>query len=125
MFEDGKNTSISFIVPIEEFSEDLDSQLGHANGNVYHRKPGIEGVHDGQIMIRLKKKRYIIIDYSIVPNKEHVQAATNNPHIAVPDGAGNAKCAQLECQKVNVPVLLYDSDPSEASSLYLRGGLCF
>jgi hypothetical protein len=125
LLEDVENAAKSFIVPIEEFSEDLDIRLGRANGNVYHRKPGKEGVHDGQIMIRLKKKRYIIIDYGIVPTKENLEAALNNPHIAAPDGAGKAKCVQPECPKVGVPVLLYDSDPSEPSSLYLRSGLCF
>lgn len=43
------------ILPLEEFAEDLDLRLGRANGNVFQRRPGIEGSHDGQVMVRLKK----------------------------------------------------------------------
>lgn len=57
----------------EEFAHDADSRLGRANGNTYVRKPGVENVHDGQIMVRLKKKRFIIIDYGYNPNgKSHL-----------------------------------------------------
>ena len=52
-------------LPREEFAEDLDLRLGRANGNIYLRKPGVEGVHDGQVMVRLKKKRFVILDYSV------------------------------------------------------------
>jgi hypothetical protein len=115
----------SVIVPLEQFSDDLDRHLGRANGNIYLRKPGVEGVHDGQIMVRLKKKRFIVVDYGIVPTQADLQAAAIHAHVATPDGAGKTKCITPNCPKVGVPVLLYDSDPSEAASLYLRSGLCF
>jgi hypothetical protein len=125
------------ILPLEDFAEDLDLRLGRANGNVFQRRPGIEGCHDGQVMVRLKKKRFIVIDYSIVPNEHDLQASAMNPHINVPLGAGVTKCTGkvvgpagegsplVQCQKVGVPVLLYDSEPNEPASLYLRSGLCF
>lgn len=119
------NSDVQVIIPIEEFAEDLDLRLGRANGNVYHRREGVEGVHDGQVMVRLKKKRFIIIDYSIVPNDADIDAAAINPHVTIPNGAGKQKCATPECSKVGVPVLLYDSEPTEPSSLYMRSGLCF
>ena len=123
------------ILPLEDFAEDLDLRLGRANGNVFQRRPGIEGSHDGQVMVRLKKKRFIVIDYSIVPNEMDLQASAMNPHINVPLGAGITKCtgkvvgptagseggAQplvVQCQQVGVPVLLYDSEPNEPASLY-------
>jgi hypothetical protein len=119
------SAGVQIVVPLEEFAEDLDLRLGRANGNIYHRRPGVEGLHDGQVMVRLKKKRFIIIDYSIVPNDEDIQAAAMSPNITCLPGAGKQKCATPECPKVGVPVLLYDSDPNEPASLYLRSGLCF
>jgi hypothetical protein len=71
------------IIPIEEFAHDLEVKLGRANGNVYVRSPGVEGLHDGQIMVRLKKKRFIIIDYSIVPTPTDIAAAAVAPHVMV------------------------------------------
>jgi hypothetical protein len=112
-------------VPLEEFAEDLDLRLGRANGNVYHRKPGVEGVHDGQVMVRLKKKRFIIIDYGILPTQADLQSAAMHPHMAIPDGAGRTTCVAPHCTKIGVPVLVYDSEPAETPSLYLRSGLCF
>ena len=116
---------LQVILPLEEFAEDLDMRLGRANGNIFHRRPGVEGVHDGQVMVRLKKKRFIVIDYSIEPHDEDIRAASVAPHISCPPGAGKQKCVTPECTKVGVPVLLYDSDPAEPPSLYLRSGLCF
>jgi hypothetical protein len=103
----------------------LEKRLGRANGNIYHRRPGVEGVHDGQVMVRLKKKRFIVIDYSIQPNEADFHHAAMSPYIRIPDGAGKVKCTVAECNKVGVPVLLYDSEPHEPQSLYLRSGLCF
>eukprot|EP00980_Cylindrotheca_fusiformis_P002827 scaffold672_cov126-Cylindrotheca_fusiformis.AAC.28 len=118
-------SEVQVILPMEEFAEDLDVRLGRANGNIYHRRPGVEGVHDGQVMVRLKKKRFIIIDYSIVPTEADLAAAEVSPQISCPSGAGKQKCHTPECTKVGVPVSLYDSDPNEPTSLYLRSGLCF
>lgn len=118
-------SDLQVVLPMEDFEEDLDLRLGRANGNIYHRRPGVEGAHDGQVMVRLKKKRFIVIDYSIVPSDEDLQTAAMSPHISCPPGAGKTKCVTPECSKVGVPVLLYDSDPTEPASLYLRSGLCF
>jgi len=111
----------------EEFQDDVMNRLGRANGNVYWRKPGVEGVHDGQIMVRLKKKRFIVIDYGIDPDKANVSLHTisSSRHVMIPPGAGRDKCASSDCTKVGIPVLLYDSNPEEPLSLYLRSGLCF
>lgn len=57
----GPTTSI--ILPFEEFAEDAEKKLNFANGRIYQRKRGVENVHDGQLMVRLKKKRYVILDY--------------------------------------------------------------
>ncbi|CAJ1950860.1 unnamed protein product [Cylindrotheca closterium] len=121
----GDPNEVQVILPMEEFSDDLELRLGRANGNIYHRRPGVEGVHDGQVMVRLKKKRFILIDYSIVPNEADLAASSVSPNISCPNGAGKQKCHHPECPKVGVPVLLYDSDPNEPSSLYMRSGLCF
>lgn len=82
-------------------------------------------MHDGQIMVRLKKKRFIIIDYSIVPTQHDLNYVKDIPYIVVPEGAGERLCATRNCPRIGVPVQLYDSEPDEPASLYLRGGLCF
>jgi hypothetical protein len=117
--------SLNVVLSPDEFASDLDLHLGRANGNIYQRNAGIEGVHDGQYMIRLIKKRFVILDYSIVPTEADMQAAAVNPHIIIPDGAGKNKCHSPECTKVGVPVCLYDSNPDETPPLYIRSGLCF
>jgi len=104
---------------------EAESHLGKANGNVYHSRPGVEGVHDGQIMVRLKKKRFIVIDYSFEPTEEDTQLAAQTPHVKVLEGAGKRKCTMAKCPKIGVPVCLYDSEPHETASLYLRSGMCF
>jgi len=126
---------VQIVLPLEEFAEDLDLRLGRANGNIYQRRAGIEGVHDGQVMVRLKKKRFIVIDYGIVPNELDLQAAAMSPNINVPLGGGVTKCTGkvasepggplVPCKKIGMPVLLYDSEPDQPPSLYLRSGLCF
>jgi len=107
----------------DEFVEDVNFRLGRANGNVYHRRPGKDGAHDGQIMVRLKKKRVIVIDYGIKP--ADAKSVTSSQSIKILPGAGQEICATPECQKIGIPVLLYDSVPEETASLYLRSGLCF
>jgi hypothetical protein len=114
------------IIPsLDEFTSDLEHKLGRANGNIFHRKPGALGVHDGQIMVRLKKKRYVILDYAIQPTEADFQLATINHHIKIPKGAGKEACKTPDCSKVGVPVCIYDSEPDQPDSLYLRTGLCF
>ena len=116
---------LSVFLRPEEFADDAESRLGRANGNTYVRKPGVENVHDGQIMVRLKKKRYIILDYGYTPNQQDHELARTIPHISIPYGAGQTQCTTRDCPRIGIPVLLYDSEPSEPMSLYLRGGLCF
>lgn len=115
----------TIILPFEEFAADLEHNLGRANGNCFQRKTGIPGVHDGQIMIRLKKKRFIVLDYSMVPTPADVACASVTPHIKCPPGAGMAQCTAAGCNKIGVPICLFDSNPDEPTSLYLRSGLCF
>ncbi len=115
----------SILLHPDEFAYDEEKRLGRANGNTYQRRPGIENVHDGQIMVRLKKKRYIIIDYGYIPKPEDYAISNASSHISIPEGAGQQRCATKDCPRIGVPVMLYDSEPSEAMSLYLRGGLCF
>jgi hypothetical protein len=115
----------SILLDPQEFAHDEEKKLGRANGNTYQRRPGIENVHDGQIMVRLKKKRFIIIDYGYIPKPDDYAISNATPHISIPEGAGQQRCATKDCPRVGVPVMLYDSEPSEAMSLYLRGGLCF
>ena len=109
----------------KDLSEEAEDFLAGANGNFYLSQPGVEGVHDGRIMIRLKKKRFIVIDYSCVPSPQDETIVAGNPNIAIPRGAGREECIAQDCSKVGIPVLLYDSDPQEQMSLYLRSGLCF
>jgi hypothetical protein len=117
--------NVKVLISPDEFADDLELRLGRANGNIYHRREGIEGTHDGQVMIRLKKKRFVVLDYGLVPSEADMQAAAHNPHVSVLEGSGVQKCAASECTKVGIPVCLYDSHPDEPSSLYLRSGLCF
>lgn len=121
----GDTTSI--ILPFEEFSVDLEHNLGRANGNCYQRKPGVPNIHDGQIMVRLKKKRFVVLDYSIAPTPSDIALASVTPHIKCPVGAGTAKCTSslVNCPKIGMPVCLFDSNPDETPSLYLRSGQCF
>lgn len=123
--EEEGNETTTVVLPFGEFADDLEHNLGRANGNCYQRKPGIPNVHDGQIMVRLKKKRFIVIDYSIVPTPADIACAAATPYVKTPPGAGTQKCTSANCSKIGVPVCLFDSDPDEPISLYLRSGLCF
>lgn len=122
---EGHSDNVQVILSPEEFAQDAEC-LGRANGNIKHRKPGLDGIHDGQVMVRLKKKRFIIIDYSIIPTEADIQAAALNPNIVIPEGAGIQQCISPDCSKVGVPILLYDSEPeANNQSLYMKTGLCF
>ncbi len=74
---------LTVVLPFEEFRHDLEVKLGRANGNVFIRKQGVEGHHDGQIMVRLKKKRFIILDYSIVPTQADIDYGLITQNIMV------------------------------------------
>jgi len=102
-----------------EFREDAWKRLGKANGNIYHRKPGVEGVHDGQIMVRLKNKRFIVLEYGVGPDE------LQGFGLSLPRGAGRQKCSNPDCTKIGVPILLVDSSPEEPASLYVKSGRCF
>jgi len=114
----------SIMIHPNEWTDDEASKLGNANGNTHMRKPGNE-IHDGQIMVRLKKKRFILIDYGYVPTQQDFEIAKAVAHVCIPKGAGTAACLEKGCDRVGVPVCLYDSEPHEPMSLYLRGGMCF
>ena len=101
------------------------AHLGNANGNIYQSKAGAKGQHDGQVYVRLKKKRFVVLDYTIQPNETDLAQATEVPHMEIPSGAGKTQCITKECIKVGVPVKLYDSNPEDSVSLYLRSGMCF
>jgi hypothetical protein len=87
------------ILPMEDFAADLDN-LGRANGNIYYRVPGAEGFHDGQVMVRLKKQRFVILDYSIQPNEADLQAAEENENIKIPSNAGKAICTKANVRRL-------------------------
>ena len=96
----------SIIVDYEAIAKDAKYNLNCSNGKTFQRKPGVHNVHDGQIMIRLKKRRYVVLDYGYVPNEEDVKLAQENAQIFIPDGAGVQKCNGDDCSKVGVPVML-------------------
>jgi len=70
-------------------------------------------------------KANIILDYGHVPNLQDYEIERQVSHIRIPDGAGTKQCKTKDCPRIGVPCLLYDSEPNEPTSLYLRGGLCF
>lgn len=76
-------------------------------------------------MVRLKKKRFVVLDYTIQPNETDMATANSLPYMEIPGGAGKVQCITKECTKVGVPVKLYDNNPEDTVSLYLRSGLCF
>lgn len=110
---------------VNEFLATAAAQLGNANGNIYVSRSGVKGEHDGQVYVRLKKKRFVVLDYTIDPSEADIHAAASLPHMEIPSGAGRTPCITKECTKVGVPVKLFDSNPDDSVSLYLRSGLCF
>lgn len=106
------------------WQQDEANNLGNANGNSYVRRPG-NAAHDGQIMIRFKQRRVVLIDYGYVPTEQDFEIAKAVPNVCIPRGAGTAICKEHGCDKIGVPVCLHDSAPNEAMCLYLRSGLCF
>lgn len=110
---------------VAEFEREAQAHLGNANGNIYQSRMGVNLQHDGQVYVRLKKKRFIVLDYTIQPNEADMATASGVAHLEIPSGAGKTQCITKECCKVGVPVKLYDSNPEDTVSLYLRSGLCF
>uniref|UniRef100_A0A7S2PJZ5 Uncharacterized protein n=1 Tax=Leptocylindrus danicus TaxID=163516 RepID=A0A7S2PJZ5_9STRA len=104
-------------------------------------RPAEEDGHDGVIMVRLKKKRFIVIDYSLGqydPPNSVVNASTGASRDQSAGGSSlpsslapyrytqhRSICITHGCHKVGIPNLVYDSEPTEPTSLYLRSGLCF
>lgn len=113
------------LVDPAEYEKDAELMLGMANGNVYYRQPGIKDVHDGQIMVRLKLKRFLVLDYSFEPTRDEINTASKNSHIVIYTGAGKTKCNAPGCNKIGIPICLYDSNPDGTNSLYIRTGQCF
>lgn len=118
--------SLKFDDNSQSYFEDIaERHLGKANGNVYHVRPANNGnenfpPNDGVLMVRLKKKRFIVLDYSL--------GAYSGKHKAEPQSQNRIPiCITSDCPKVGIPSLTYDSgDPTESGvSLYLRSGLCF
>mmetsp|Transcript_1047 Transcript_1047/g.1490 ORF Transcript_1047/g.1490 Transcript_1047/m.1490 type:complete len:507 (-) Transcript_1047:134-1654(-) len=144
------------------YEELAESKLGKANGNVFQLRPAEEMTHDGVIMVRLKKKRFIVIDYSLGqydatppphtaavddnidpldPDHNHHKAPNSNPNTTTTttintnttntmmtphrQAQHRSICINHDCPKVGIPNLVYDSEPTEPTSLYLRSGLCF
>lgn len=110
----------------EYFEDVAKMKLGKANGNIFNLRPPSDGEpmsnappHDGVIMVRLKKKRFLVLDYS-----KGFYSMNRNQHI---DQGRISICISPKCRKVGLPDLIYDSgDPMEGGvSLYLRSGMCF
>lgn len=74
---------------LEDFQDDL-RHLGRANGNIWQRLPALPGVHDGQVMVRLKQLRFVILDYSIPQTR--LTSGSNSNHVKIPRNAGVAIC---------------------------------
>lgn len=83
--------SLQIHLPSEDYASTL-NELGRANGSMRRRLPPVEGQHDGQVLVRLKKKRYVVLDYSIVPTEADIEAAKQLVHVKIPQGAGRAVC---------------------------------
>ena len=123
-FDLSQVTAPSILHAAANWQEDEANNLGNANGNSYVRRVG-DGTHDGQIMIRFKQRRVVLVDYGYVPTEQDYEIAKAVPNICIPRGAGTAICKEPGCNKIGVPVCLHDSEPNEAMCLYLRAGLCF
>jgi hypothetical protein len=76
---------------LEDFQDDL-RHLGRANGNIWQRLPALPGVHDGQVMVRLKQLRFVILDYSISNPQSRLLGGSFPSHVKVPRNAGVAIC---------------------------------
>lgn len=76
---------------LEDFQDDL-LHLGRANGNIWQRLPALPGVHDGQVMVRLKQLRFVILDYSILNPQARLIGGSYSSHVKVPRNAGVAIC---------------------------------
>ena len=110
------------------FEDVAKMKLGKANGNIFNLRPAGEGdpltntpPHDGVVMVRLKKKRFLVLDYSkgMYSLNRHQDDPQSHNRLSI--------CISPTCQKVGLPDLIYDSgDPAEGGiSLYLRSGMCF
>lgn len=52
-------------------------------------------------MVRLKKKRFVVLDYTILPTETDIATASTVAHMEIPSGAGKQKCINKECTKVS------------------------
>ena len=107
---------------IKAIEKDYDENLknrGMHDSPLYQRRPGKEGIHDGQYLVDCKQNRFLVLDFSIVPtdaDREYAQRKSPTD-ICIPDGAGVNLCKKKECSKIGVPVLLYDSSPDMGPAL--------
>jgi hypothetical protein len=74
---------------LEDFQDDL-RHLGRANGNIWQRLPALAGVHDGQVMVRLKQLRFVVLDYSIPNPQSRLIGGPSSNHVKLPQNAGVA-----------------------------------
>jgi hypothetical protein len=95
-------TSISMEGPVadgkfhpKQYIDDANRLLGQSNGKHYQRIPGKDQEHDGQVMVRLRKKRFVVLDYSFAPSEDELNAATNFPHVRIVDKAGRGICIHV------------------------------
>lgn len=79
----------------KQYIDDANRVLGQSNGKTFQRFPGQSDQHDGQVMVRLRKKRFVVLDYSFVPTEEDKAAASTLPHVRMSDKAGKAICIHV------------------------------
>jgi hypothetical protein len=88
------------LISLDDFADDL-ANLGYVNGNILHRLPSVPGVHDGQLLVRLKKKRFVLLDYSIRPNDADLEQAAMHAHIKIPKSVGKV-CSRKEVRSSKI-----------------------
>jgi ribosomal protein L24E len=85
------------IIPTpHEFEVEAEVHLGRANGNVYQSVQGMYGFHDGRIFVRLKSKRFVVLDYSMVPDTVEWNAAKQLSYVKFLDTSGTALCSKAD-----------------------------
>lgn len=83
-----------YLCNIETYSTDADKDIGRS---LRRSLPGSEGEHDGQVMIHLESKHFVVLDYSYAPNTEDQEyAKAHSPHRA--GLAFSILCQERLCQ---------------------------
>jgi hypothetical protein len=86
----------------KQYIDDANRLLGQSNGKTYQRIPGIDQEHDGQVMVRLRKKRFVVLDYSFEPGEAELKAAANFPNVRISDKGGKAICIHVGVSFTNL-----------------------